>query len=114
MRRGVPDRGDILHIDFNPTLGREQRGRRFVLALSVEEFNRFGLCLVAPITQGGAFDRLQGFAVTLSGSGTATQGVVICAQLRVVAYRERGARFIERVPPHVTEDVFARARTLLD
>ena len=49
MRRGVPDRGDILHIDLNPTLGREQHGRRFVLALSVEEFNRFGLCLVAPI-----------------------------------------------------------------
>ncbi len=114
MRRGIPERGDILHLDLNPTLGREQRGRRYVLALSVEAFNRFGLCLVAPITQGGAFDRLQGFAVTLTGAGTATQGIVMCAQLRVIAYRERGAQFMERAPTQITEEVLARARTLLE
>ena len=110
----MPERGDIFHLDLNPTLGREQRGRRYVLALSVEEFNRLGLCLIAPITQGGTFDRLQGFAVPLSGTGTATQGIVMCAQLRVVAFKERGARFVERVPAYLIDDVLARARTLLD
>jgi len=34
---------------LNPTLGHEERGRSYLLALSVEEFNRLGLCLVAPI-----------------------------------------------------------------
>jgi len=85
-----------------------------VLALSVEEFNRLGLCLVVPITQGGVIDRLQGFAVPLSGAGTATQGNVMCAQLRVVAFKERGARFVEHAPARVIDDVLARARTLLD
>ncbi len=85
-----------------------------MLALSTGEFNRLGLCLAAPITRGGTFDRLQGFAVTLSGAGTATQGIVICAQLRVLSYKERGARFVERVPGYLIEDVLARARTLLD
>lgn len=85
-----------------------------MLALSVEEFNRLGLCLIAPITQGGTFDRLHGFAVPLSGTGAATQGIVMCAQLRVVAFKERGARFVERVPGYLIDDVLARARTLLD
>jgi len=38
----------------------------------------------------------------------------MCAQLRVVAFKERGARFVERVPPYVIDDVLARAKTLLD
>ena len=50
----------------------------------------------------------------LSGTGTATQGIVMCAQLRVVAFKERGARFVERVPAYLIDDVLARARTLLD
>ena len=75
-----------------------------MLALSAEEFNRFGLCLAAPIMQGGTFDRLQGFGVPLSGSGTATQGIVMCAQLRVLSYKERGARFVERVPGELIFD----------
>lgn len=114
LKRGVPQRGDILHLDLDPTLGHEQRGRRYVLVLSVEEFNRFGLCLAAPITQGGTFERMHGFSVPLAGSGTATQGIVMSAQLRVLAYRERSARFVEKVPDYVIEDVLARARTLLD
>ena len=99
---------------MNPTFGHEERGRRYVLTLSVEEFNRLGLCLVAPITQGATFDGLHGFAVPLSGAGLETQGTVMCAQLRVVAFKERGARFVERVPPYVIDDVLARAKTLLD
>ena len=38
--------------------------------------------LVCPITQGGNFARHAGFAVPLSGAGTATQGVVLCNQIR--------------------------------
>ena len=60
------------------------------------------------------FDRLQGFAVPLSGTGTATQGIVMCAQLRVVAFKDRGARFVEHAPVYVIDDVLARAKTLLD
>jgi len=50
MKRGIPERGDVLHINLDPTLGREQQGQRYVLVLTVFDFNRFGLALVAPIT----------------------------------------------------------------
>ena len=114
MRRGVPDRGDILHIDLDPVLGHEQRGKRFVLVLSAAEFNRFGHVLAGPVSQGGAFAREHGFAVPLSGGGTRTQGLVLCHQLRTLDYKERNARFVETIPAAIVEEVLARARTLLD
>lgn len=114
MKRGVADRGDILHLSLDPALGKEQRGERCVLVLTLAAFNRFGLALAAPVTQGGGFAREHGFAVPLSGAGTQTQGVVLCHQIRMLDCRERGAKFIESVPEYIMDEVLARVRTLLD
>jgi len=114
LTRGVPDRGDVLHLDLEPSRGREQQGRRYVLVLTLAEFNRFGLALVAPITLGGGFAREHGFAVSLIGTGARTQGVVLCHQVRMLDYRERGASLVERLPAEVIDDVLARVRVLLD
>ena len=114
LKRGIPDRGDVLNLDLDPVKGHEQRGKRPVLVLSVSEFNRFGLILVCPITQGGGFAREHGFAVPLSGAGTRTQGIVLCNQLRTVDYKERGREFAESLPGDLVEEVLARVRTLMD
>lgn len=114
MKRGIPARGEILHIDLDPTLGREQQGQRYVLVLTVFEFNRFGLALVAPITQGGQFARENGFTVSLMGSGGKTHGVVLCNQVRMLDFKERGGKLIETAAAIIVEDVLARIRVLLD
>jgi mRNA interferase ChpB len=114
VKRGIPDRGDLLHIDLDPAKGREQRGQRFVLVLSPAAFNRFGLALVCPVTQGGEFAREHGFAVSLSGAGTRTQGVVLCHQARTLDYKERNASLVEALQEEIVDDVLARVRTLLD
>ena len=114
MKRGIPDRGDVLNLDLDPAKGHEQRGKRPVLVLSVSGFNRFGLILVCPIAQGGGFAREHGFAVPLSGTGTRTQGVVLCNRLRTVDYKERGREFSEALPGDLVEEVLARVRTLID
>lgn len=110
----VPDRGEIWHVDLDPTKGTEQRGARFVFIVSPKAFNQGGLTLVCPITQGGAVARYAGFAVTLMGSATDTQGVVACNHARAVDIRARHGAFKERVPEAVTADVIARLQTLLD
>ena len=106
-------RGEIWHVGLDPTTGREQAGRRFVLILSVDAFNRMGTPIVAPITTGGSFARNAGFAVPLTGCGTETQGVVLCNQLRAVDLQNRGARRIERVPETVLDEVEGRVRAVL-
>src|ERR1700674_1159450 len=87
------NRGDIWHVDLNPTKGREQQGARFVLIISPQEFNQqFGTPLCAPITQGGNLARHAGFAATLTGTGTKTNGVVLCNQVRILDLAARDSR----------------------
>lgn len=108
------DRGDIWHVDLNPTRGREQANPRYVLILTPREFNNLGTPVVAPITIGGAFARDKGFAVSLSGAGTNAVGVVLCHQLRALDVKARNGRFSERVPDYIVDEVLARVQALFD
>jgi mRNA interferase ChpB len=108
------DRGDIYHVSLNPAQGREQAGPRYVLVITPREFNRLGTPLVCPITQGGDFARSRGFAVSLSGAGTHSQGVVLCNQPRVLDLQKRGASFVEKAPQAVIDEVIAKLHTLLE
>ena len=101
-------RGDIFHVDLNPVQGREQAGARYVLIVSLRDFNVLGTPLVRPTTQGGNFARHAGFAVSLSGAGTQTQGVVLCNQPRVLDLQAHKARFIERAPEFIVAEVLAK------
>ena len=107
-------RGDIWLVNLNPTAGREQQGLRPVLVVSDAAFNRLGLTVVCPITQGGQQSRFAGFAVTLMDSGTETQGVVMCNQPRTIDMQARQARFIERVPPSLLNEVMARLQAVFE
>lgn len=109
----IPERGDIMHVDLNPSVGQEQRGERYVFVLSPSAFNRLGLVLVAPVTIGGNQSRNSGFAVSLVGAGTQTQGIIQSEQLRTIDYRKRRARYVERTSRHIIDEVLARAETLV-
>jgi mRNA-degrading endonuclease toxin of MazEF toxin-antitoxin module len=112
--RYVPKRGDIVRLNFNPSAGHEQQGMRPVIVLSPEAFNRFGSALLCPITRGGAFARGKSWTVPLTGVGFATDGVVLCNQVRVLDYEARGAVFVEAVPEELTAEVLARVATLIE
>ena len=116
MKRPKFNRGDIIRVNLNPTAGREQQGDfRPALVLTPAAYNTAtGLVLIAPITQGGDFARYAGFAVPLSGSGTETQGVVLCNQIRTVDLEARGAKRIESAPEVVIDDVLARVQALFE
>ena len=115
MSRGIPARGDILELSLDPTRGREVRGSRPVLVLSADAFNKAsGLLLVAPITQGGTASRETGFSVTLMGTGTRTQGVVLCDQTRTVDTRARTFRKIEKAPQALVQEALDAVRAILE
>ncbi len=108
------DRGDIYHVDLNPIHGREQAGSRYVLIVTPREFNLLGTPIVCPITQGGQFARSRGFAVSLDDAGTKVRGVVLCHQVRVLDLHARKARFSEKVPQNIVEEVLARIIPLFE
>ena len=112
MRRAGAQQGDIVLITLDPTAGSEMRGTRPVLVLSNQEFNQGGRALVAPITQGGHFERVAGWAVTLMGCGTATHGAVVISQCRVLDLAARGAKRIETVSADVLDECLAKLEAI--
>ena len=91
-RKYVPQRGDIVLLTLDPTLGHEQRGTRPVLVISPATFNRFHLAMVCPITRGGNFARGQSWTVTLTGMGLKTEGVALANQARILDWMKCLAR----------------------
>ena len=112
MRRINPKPGDIVLITLDPTAGSEMRSTRPVLVLSNHDFNQGGRALVSPITQGGNFERVAGWAVTLMGCGTATQGAVVVSQCRVLDLSARGAKRIETVPIDLLDECLAKLEAI--
>ena len=98
-------RGDICKVSLDPTVGHEQRGHRPVLVLSPQSYNNLtGTAVVAPITNGGAFARNNGFSVTLLGTGLETTGVVRCDQIRTLDLNARHAVIVENVPDYIIKE----------
>jgi mRNA interferase ChpB len=113
-QRRVPLQGDIVLVSLDPTAGQEIRGRRPVLVLSNLGFNKIGVALVAPITQGGNFERVAGWAVTLMESGTATQGAIVVSQSKALDLHARNGKTIEAVPQFVLDEVLAKLAAMTE
>ena len=108
-------RGDIWLVGLDPSEGHEQKGRRPVLIVSPDAFNRVtGVPVVLPITSGGSFARTAGFAVPLAGAGTQTTGVVRCDQPRALDLAARGAKRLESVPDEIMDEVLARLAPIFE
>jgi mRNA interferase MazF len=111
MTRKVPDRGDIVWLDFNPTKGHEQQGSRPAMVVSPRDFNRqTGLCWVAPIT-----NTMRGFAfeVLVSGIGKKITGVVITHQIRSIDYKARTIRFVDNATADELHAVMERVQAIV-
>lgn len=99
-------------ISLDPTISSKIRGMRPVLILSNKDFNQCGRALVAPITQGGNFERVAGWAVTLMASGTATQGAVVASQCRMLDLVARAGKKLEATPDDLLEDCLAKLEAM--
>ncbi len=90
----IPDRGDIIWLDFEPSVGKEITKRRPAYVISRKAFNEHTkFAVVAPITRTARNIRLE---VVLEG--TETQGATLAYQIKSVDFEQRRATFIERAP----------------
>ena len=90
-------------------------GRRPVLIVSPEAFNHVTkVPVVLPVTSGGNFARMAGFAVPLAGAGTKTTGVVRCDQPRALDLKARAGKKLEAVPDAIIDEVLAKLAPLFE
>jgi len=107
----VPDRGDIIYINFNPTKGHEQRGHRPALVISPAAFNAQTNTLWAcPIT---SKQRSWAFETSLDDTGIKTVGAVRADQIKTLDFNARGFTFKEKAPAEITADVLAKIKSVL-
>ncbi len=107
----VPDRGDVVDINFDPQEGREQAGRRPALVLSPASYNaRVGLALFCPIT-----NQTKNYIYEVAiPPGEKVTGVVLSDQVKSLDWRKRNAKRRGSVPDDIVADVLAKLGTLLE
>jgi len=106
----VPDRGDIVWLDFAPQAGREQSGRRPGLVLTPRAYNeRTHLAILCPIT---SHEKGYPFEVALPKEAR-IRGVILVDHLKSLDWKERKAERVARAPSSVLREVLDRLAGLL-
>jgi mRNA interferase MazF len=110
MRRYVPNRGEIVWLDFSPQVGHEQAGRRPALVLSPKQYNGpSGLGLFCPIA-----NQSKGYPFEVAlPPGLKTTGAILADHIKSVDWQGRKAEYICTAPDEVVEEVLAKIATLL-
>jgi mRNA interferase MazF len=104
MAAYVPAKGDLIALTFDPQAGHEQKGRRPALVISNDLFNqRTGLAIVCPITK---TQRNFPFHVALPEQSSVT-GFVMVEQVKAIDHRARRARFLDKIPVQVLNEVLS-------
>lgn len=106
----IPQKGDLVFLNFNPQSGHEQSGLRPALVISPGRYNeRMGLALVCPITS-----RMKGlsFEVALP-AGKKINGVILADQLKSIDWKARTATFVEKVSPLLLGETLEKILPLL-
>jgi mRNA-degrading endonuclease toxin of MazEF toxin-antitoxin module len=108
-------RGEIWLVSLDPMSGHEPTGRRPVLIVSPEAFNRVTkVPVVLPITSGGNFARMAGFAVPLTAGGIKTTGIIRCDQPRALDLAARRGKRLESIPDAIMGEVPARLSPIFE
>jgi mRNA interferase MazF len=105
----VPDRGDIVWLQFNPQAGHEQAGRRPALVLSPASYNgRVGLAILCPITS-----QVKGYPFEVEVRAGSVEGVVLSDQVKSLDWRVRRAELEDRASDSIVREVLQKLGTLL-
>ena len=106
----VPERGDLVWLNFTPQAGHKQRGKRLAFVLSPKMYNKkTSLAIFLPITS-----KVKGypFEVALPLAGE-IQGVILSDQIKNLDFKAREVTFICKVPSEVVEKVQRNALALI-
>jgi mRNA interferase MazF len=109
-RTYVPDRGDIVWLQFNPQAGHEQAGHRPALVLSPASYNRLsGLMLCCPMT---SQKKGYPFEVVIVDTPDHTS-VVLADQVKSLDWKVRKAVKKGMAPGDVIAETLSKLQALL-
>jgi mRNA interferase MazF len=105
----VPEVGDIVMMDLDPQVGREQAKRRPALVLTEQRYNRAsGLAIVCPITS-----KRKPYPFALPIALEKVEGAVLVDQLKILDWSGRKADVHSKAAPALLSKVRQSVAVLL-
>lgn len=97
----IPDRGDLVWVDLNPTKGREQAKVRPAIVVSPKNYNqKTNLALMCPVTS-----VQKGYPFEVAVKDKKVSGVVLADHVRSLDWKARNVKFIARAKSKVMQEV---------
>ena len=105
----VPERGDLIWLNFTPQSGHEQTGKRPAIVLSPLTYNKkTNLMIACPITS-----KVKGYPFEVKIDGKTIDGVVLSDQVKNLDWKARNAIFIEKASKNILKQVQEKLFLLL-
>jgi mRNA interferase MazF len=106
----IPNRGDIVWLDFNPQLGHEQRGRRPALVLSHGKYNeKIGLGIFCPITS-----KTKGYPFEVTIIGKKITGCILSDQIKSLDWKTRNVEFVEKIKEELMDEILEKIKVIIE
>jgi len=105
----VPDRNDIIWLDFEPNKGKEIGKYRSTLVLSSKDYcKKTGLLICCPISTS-----IRGHQTEVPIKNLTEPSVVATSIIQTLSWKERKAKFIKKAPEGVMNEVLFRILPLI-
>ncbi len=106
----VPDKGDIVWLNFDPSAGKEIMKRRPAFVISRKLFNEHtGFVIVAPITNTVRGMKLE----VILPEDISTSGAVLIHQMKSLDFDDREIELIEKAPDTIVDMVTKLAGVII-
>jgi mRNA interferase MazF len=106
----IPDRGDIVWLNFNPQKGHEQKGKRPAITISSKEYNgKVHLGLFCPIT---SQEKKYPFEVKITSEKI--NGVVLTDQIKSLDWTKRDIEYITKATEEEIDKVVEKINILVN
>jgi len=107
----LPDKGDIVWLNFNPQRGHEQSGRRPALVISPQAYNeKTDLAIFCPITS-----QVKGYPFEVKiPDDLEISEVILSDQIKSLDWKTRKAEFICKLPKFSLSGTLNKINALLN
>ena len=105
----IPDRGDIVLLDFEPTKGKEIGKYRPAFVLSSKPYNHeMGLLICCPISTS-----IRGMPTEVAINNLEKKSVVACGIVQTLSLTNRKVKFLTKAKPNILKAVLCRMLPLI-
>ena len=110
MRIYTPDAGDVVWLDFDPQIGREQAGYRPAIVLSPKLYNiKSGLMVCCPLTS-----KIKNYPFEVLLESKSQTSAVLSDQVKSLDWQARNITFKSKCSDQELQEILRKIKALLN